>query len=188
MYHYSARSGRHLMPTDPSPVTSDDLQYIAARSADAPSEYHGVYPTKSGRWQARAFKRRICTPTDTARQAAVKLVQWWQTRYGAKWRAAWLLRQTAGWSAVRTPGGVWALAEVCGEAVVLVGRDAKGNGCEAAMTAGARPFRDKESAARGVAEWAVSVFGREAKYVVRRTWAEKVNRARLTPVPVEASC
>ena len=172
------------MPDEEPHVSADDLVYIAALSSDAPSPYHGVYPNEWGAWEARAFKWRICSPTDTPKKAAVKLVQWWKARYGAKWRAVWFLRQTAGWTAVRVRGGVWALAEVCGEAVVLVGRDENGRGCEVATTPGARPFPDKVSAARGVAEWAAGVWGAEARYVIRLTWAAAVNRARLTPVPV----
>ena len=44
------------------------------------------------------------------------------------------------------------------------------------------------AAAQGVREWAEREWGQDGRYVVRRTWAEEVNRARRTPVPSAVSC
>lgn len=168
-------------------VTSDDLSFIADSRPDAPSPYYGVYPW-NGRWSPRAFKKCIANVQATPREAAILVVRWWKQRYGGRWREAWHYRQTPGWQAVRCRGGVWAVAEVCGVAAVTVGVGPDGRACDAAGSPGCRPFADTAAAAQGVREWAEREWGQDGRYVVRRTWAEEVNRARRTPVPSAVSC
>lgn len=163
-------------------VSASDLQVLADTRPDAPSQYCGVYPERDA-WVARAFKRRVGPPQPTPRAAAILLVQWWKRRYGERWREAWHYRQTAGWVAVRCRAGVWAVAEVCGQASVTVGVGPDGRACEVAAVPGCRPFADTAAAAAGVREWAAGVWGADGRYAVRRTWAEEQSRGRRTPVP-----
>ena len=165
------------VPADAPTVTSDDLHYISNPAPDAPSPYHGVYPGKGRSWEARAYKRRVGGPEPTPRAAAVKLIRWWKQRYGTRWRAAWAYRQTTGWTAMRCRGGVWALAEVCGQAVVTVGVGPDGRACDAVATPGSRPFPDRTAAAEGVRAWAEREWGADGRYRVRRTWAPDGRRA-----------
>lgn len=167
-------------------VSQSDLDVLFDHDPDSESRYHGVYPEKSG-WVAKAFRRRVGPSQGTPREAAIQLVRWWKGRYGDRWREAWHYRQTTGWAAVRVRGGVWAVAEVCGRASVLVGLGADGRGCEAGSSPGCRPFPDRAAAARGVREWAEREWGEEGRLVVRRTWAAEAGRAR-TPVPRTAGC
>ncbi len=167
-------------------VTSDDLRFIADTRPDAPSPYFGVYPW-NGKWSPRAFKKCIGKVQPSPREAALIVVAWWKTRYGERWREAWYYRQTAGWQAVRCRGGVWAVAEVCGVAAVSLGVGLDGRACDAASSPGCKPFPDTSAAAAGVRQWAEANWGQEGRFIVRRTWAEEVNRARRTPVPSLAS-
>lgn len=169
-----------------STVTSDDLRFIADTRPDAPSPYCGVYP-QQGKWVPRAYQRRIGPQQPTPREAAALVIQWWKARYGPRWREAWQYRQTAGWQAVRCRGGVWAVAEVCGVAAVSLGVGLDGRAGDVASSPGCKPFPDTAAAAAGVRQWAEANWGQDGRYVVRRTWAEEVNRARRTPVPSLAS-
>lgn len=165
------------------PVLQSDLEFLHNPAPDAPSPYRGVYPGKSRQWECRVFQRRLSGRHPTPREAAKALVRWWRGRYGERWREVWAYRQTPGWYALACPGGWWGVAELAGEAAVVVGAGADGRPREVVGGRGVKPFPTRAAAGRGVGEWARGVWGAEARYRVRRVWCPTARADRTTPVP-----
>ena len=164
-----------------------DLDFLSNPAPDAPSPYRGVYPGKGGKWEARAFQRKLSGHHPTPREAAKAVVAWWRGRYGERWRRVWAYKQTPGWFTVAAAGGVWAVAELAGDADVVIGVGPDGRAGEAARVRGCRPFRDRAEAARGVSAWAAGQWGSEARYRVRRVWCPTVHsHGRVNPLPAGA--
>lgn len=167
------------------PVAQSDLDFLTNPSPDAPSPYRGVYPDGRGKWQARVFKRRLGGRHPSPREAAKAVVRWWRARYGDRWREVWSYRQSSGATVLKVSAGFWGVAELVGEAVVVIGVAPDGQPAEAANTPGCSPYPFKSLAILGVSLWAGKQFGGEAKYRVRRVWCpSQHSHGRVTPVPV----
>jgi hypothetical protein len=62
---------------------------------DSEAGYHGVYPRRSGNWQAKPAKGvSMSSRHPTPRHAAIQVVRWWKDTYGAEWLAYFQARRT----------------------------------------------------------------------------------------------
>lgn len=165
-------------------VTDDDLQFLWDGRLESKSNYHGVYEDKTpGTFQARFFQKKICSGRPTPREAAIALVRRWKATFGADWRSAWYYRQTQGWTTLRDAGGWWGCVEIVGEAVVLIGRHPEWKWAAAVQdTPGCKPFPSEAAARKGIVRWAKRLWGRDRRYVVRRTYCAGRNAARVVGV------
>lgn len=170
-------------------VSASDLAHIVDTRPGSTSGYHGVYRLDGKTtFEAHFFQRKICSGQPTPREAAIILVRRWKATFGAHWRDAWYYRQTQGWVVWRDIGGWWGLAEIVGQAVVMIGRHPQFKwACPVAETPGCKPFPTERAARRGMVAWAKRLWGKGRRFVVRRTYCPGRSAARAVPTPVPQS-